>query len=98
MPLSRDEQRLLDGIETGLRATDPAFAATLTLDAADRYRRQQTVLAHGCLWLGIFMILDGFAIIHQVLAAGVLFILYGTGTLISALVTMWRLRPGDGAR
>ena len=29
MPLSRDEQRLLAGIETGLRADDPAFAAKL---------------------------------------------------------------------
>jgi hypothetical protein len=95
MTLSRDEQRLLDGIETGLRAADPEFAAKLTLEAADSYRRRQVGLAHGCLLLGMFMTLAGFALAHQVLAAGVLFILYGIGTLISALVTLWQLRQWD---
>ena len=96
--LSRDEQRLLDGIETGLRAADPAFAAKLTVEAADRDRRRQVGMAHGCLWLGMFMTLAGFALVHEVLAAGVLFILYGTGSLISALVTMWQLRPVNGVQ
>jgi hypothetical protein len=59
MALSRDEQRLLDGIETGLRAHDPAFAAKLTVDAADLDRHREMVLAHGCLWLGMFMTLVG---------------------------------------
>jgi hypothetical protein len=45
MTLSRDELRLLDGIETGLRAADPAFAAKLTLEAADSYRRRQVSVA-----------------------------------------------------
>ena len=97
MTLSRDEQRLLDGIETGLRAADPAFAAKLTLEAAARYRRRQVGMAHGCLWLGMFMTLAGFALVHQVLAAGVLVILYGTGTLISALSAVWQLRQWDTA-
>ena len=97
MTLSRDEQRLLNGIETGLRAADPAFAAKLTLEAAESYRRRQVGVAHGCLLLGMFMTLAGFALLHQVLAAGVLFILYGIGTLISALVTVWQLRQWDPA-
>jgi len=96
--LSRDEQRLLDGIETGLRAADPVFAARLTVEAAGSDRRRRLGLAHGCLWLGMFMALVGFALVHEVLAAGVLFILYGTGSLISALVAMWDLRPVDDAR
>jgi hypothetical protein len=97
MTLSRDEQRLLDGIETGLRAADPAFAAKLTLEAADSYRRRRVVLAHGCLWLGMFLALAGFALVHEVPVAGVVFILYGTGTLIFAVVTVWQLRLWDTA-
>jgi glucose uptake protein GlcU len=97
MALSGDEQRLLDGIETGLRSTDPAFAVKLTLEAAASYRRRQVGLVHGCLWLGMFMTLAGFALVHQVLAAGVLVILYGTGTLIFALSAVWQLRQWDTA-
>jgi len=41
MPLSRDEQRLLAKIETGLRADDPEFAAKMTPDATYRYRRHE---------------------------------------------------------
>jgi steroid 5-alpha reductase family enzyme len=92
MPLSRDEQRLLAGIETGLRADDPAFAAKLTSDTADRYRRHEMVLTHACMWLGMFMTLTGFALLHQVPAAGALLMFYGTGILISALIAML-LRP-----
>jgi hypothetical protein len=95
--LSRDEQRVLDEIETGLRAADPAFAAKLTVQAAASDRRRRLGLAHGCLWLGMFMALTGFALVHQVLAAGVLFILYGIASVISALLTMWQLHPVNGA-
>ena len=92
MPLSRDEQRLLAKIETGLRADDPEFAARLTLNATDRYRRHEMVLTHACMWLGMFMTLTGFALLHQVPAAGALLMFYGTGILISALIAML-LRP-----
>ena len=92
MPLSRDEQRLLAKIETGLRVDDPEFAARLTLNATDRYRRHETVLMHACLWLGMFTTLTGFALRHQVPAAGVLLTFYGTGILLSALIAML-LRP-----
>ena len=34
MPLSREEQRVLDSIEDGLRVDDPVFAAKLTFTAA----------------------------------------------------------------
>jgi hypothetical protein len=95
MPLSRYEQRVLDEIETGIKADYPAFAAKLNLETADLYRRRQTVLAHGCLWLGLFMTLTGFGLVHDVLATGVLLILYGAGTLIFALVRMLQLRPSE---
>src|SRR6478736_1769025 len=81
MPLSREEQRVLDSIEDGLRVDDPVFAAKLTFTAAKRHFRRQMVLAHGCLWLGMFMMLTGFGLVHDVLGAGVLLILYGFGLL-----------------
>ena len=92
MPLSRDEQRSLARIETGLRADDPAFAAKLTSDTADRHRHHEMALTHACLWLGMFMTLTGFALLHQVPAAGALLTFYGTGVLLSAFIAML-LRP-----
>jgi hypothetical protein len=50
------------------------------------------VLTQACLWLGMFMTLTGFALLHQVPAAGALLMFYGTGILISALIAML-LRP-----
>jgi len=52
MPLSPDEQYLLDAIETGLRNQDPAFATKLTDPDADQARRRSTLIAHACLWYG----------------------------------------------
>lgn len=91
--LSQYEQRVLDEIENGVLADDPVFAANLNLETADHYRRRDTFLAHGCLWLGIIMMLCGLGLVHDALAAGVLLLLYGTGTLISALVRLFQLRP-----
>ena len=93
MPLSPDEQHLLNGIEIGLREQDPAFAAKLTVDGADPSRRPRVAVAHGCLWLGMVLTLIGFALVHQVQAAGVMLILYGTGLLVVAMVRISRLRP-----
>ena len=90
MPLSGYEQRLLDGIETGLRGDDPAFAAKLTFDAAGRRRRRrrQGLLSHALLWLGIFLSLAGIGVVHDALAEGVLLILYGIGILLFTLVRL----------
>jgi Protein of unknown function (DUF3040) len=93
MPLSPDEQRLLNGIEHGLRDQDPVLAAKLTVDGADRSRRPRVAVAHGCLWLGMCLTLIGFALVHEVQAAGVMLIVYGTGLLVVAMVTITRLHP-----
>ena len=93
MPLSRYEQQLLAGIETGLRDDDPAFVARLNLTTADRDRQRRVAWAHGCLWVGMIMTLTGFGLLHDALGAGVLLILYGAGTLMFALLRMWVLRP-----
>jgi hypothetical protein len=75
MSLSPGEQQLLDGIETGLRTQDPTFPAKLTFGTAKRYRRRQTGLTHGWLWLGMIMTLTGFGLVHEKTAAGVMLIL-----------------------
>jgi len=92
MRLSREEQRVLDSIEDGLRVDDPVFAAKLTFTATRRQFRRQTVLAHGCLWVGMFMTLTGFGLVHDLLGAGVLLILYGLGLLVMAIVAIVQLR------
>ena len=63
MPLSREEQRVLDSIEDGLRVDDPVFAAKLTFTATRRHLWCLTVLAHGCLWVGMLMTLTGFGVV-----------------------------------
>jgi hypothetical protein len=97
MPLSRDEEHMLELIETGLQHQDPEFAAMLTVDGVERTRRRRIALAHGCLWLGMFLALIGFAVVHEVLAAGVLLVLYGLTILVFAIVRILQLRPpGSG--
>ncbi len=58
---------MLDAIENGFQVDDPVFAAKLNFTATRRHFRRQTVLAHGCLWLGMFMTLTGFGLVHDVL-------------------------------
>jgi len=98
MPLSPHEQYQLNVIETGFREQDPGFAAKLTVTAADRSRRRHLAVAHGCLWLGMVLSLVGFGVVHQVLATGVLLILYGTGVMLFAIVKICagsHQRPGS---
>jgi len=90
MPLSPDEQHLLDTIENGLRNQDPAFAAKLTATDADR--RRSRVIAHACLWLAMSLSLIGFGLAHEMPTAGLLLILYGTVILIYAIVRITQLR------
>jgi hypothetical protein len=92
MPLSPDEQYLLDAIETGLRNQDPAFATKLTDPDADQARRRSTLIAHACLWLGMSLSLTGFGLVHEMPIAGGLLILYGTVILIYAIVRIVLLR------
>jgi len=92
MPLSPDEQYLLDAIETGLRNQDPAFATKLTDPDADQARRRSTLIAHACLWLGMSLSLTGFGLVHEMPIAGGLLILYGTVILIYAIVRIVQLR------
>ena len=93
MPLSPDEREVLDAIEKRLLAEDPAFPAKLSFGTENRYRSRHTVLAHGCLWLGIVLTLTGFCLVHPAPAAGVMLILYGGGILVLALVRLLSFRP-----
>lgn len=97
MPLSRVEQECWDSIENGLQVDDLVFAAKLNFMAAKRHIRRQTVIAHGCLWLGMFMALTGSGLVHEVLAAGVLLILNGFGLLVMATVAVVQLRSPVGS-
>ena len=95
MPLSPHEQYQLSLIERGICDQDPGFAAKLTMTDADRSRSRHRplVVAHACLWLGMFLTLVGFAVVHEVLAAGVLMIIYGTVFLLYAIARILVLCP-----
>ena len=93
MPLSPHEQYQLSLIESGLRDQDPGFAAKLTLTGADRSRHRPLAVAHACLWLGMFLTLVGFAVVHEMLAAGVLMVIYGMVFLVCAIARILVLSP-----
>jgi hypothetical protein len=93
MPLSPVERGLLDGIESGLRADDPALVARLGAGPEVPRQRRQTVLTHGCLWLGMCICLTGFGLVHDALTAGIVLILYGSGMLVLALVMTLQSHP-----
>jgi len=90
---------LVDGIGTCLRIADPAFSARLTIGNAQRCRRRHIGLAHGYLWLGMFLSLTGFGFVHEALGVGAILILSGAGVLLLALVRLLQLRlPDSGLR
>jgi Flp pilus assembly protein TadB len=93
MSLSPHEQYQLSLIERGLRDQDPDFAAKLTSSGAHRSRHQSLAVAHGCLWLGMFLTLVGFAVVHEVLLAGVLMVIYGMVFLVYAIARILVLSP-----
>ena len=47
---------------------------------------------------GLVLTLTGFGLVHDVVGAGVLLILYGAGTMIAALVRILQIRPIDGVQ
>jgi hypothetical protein len=97
MPLSRVEQECWTPSRMVYRSTTWC-AAKLNFMAAKRHIRHQTVIAHGCLWLGMSMALTGSGLVHVVLAAGVLLILNGFGLLVMATVAVVQLRSPVGSR
>jgi Protein of unknown function (DUF3040) len=93
MSLSPDEQRLLEGIESGLWFDDPTLPEKLNFQPEEHFRRCQVGYAHALLWLGMSLALTGYGVVHEVLAVGVLLIFSGFGFLALAGGRLRQFRP-----
>lgn len=59
MPLSEEEQRLLEQMEQALAADDPKFASTLRGSALAARGRRQALIAGGAFVLGVAVLMVG---------------------------------------
>ncbi len=59
MPLSEEEQRMLEQLEQALAAEDPKFASTLRGSSARSRHRRRAFLSAGVFLLGIILLMTG---------------------------------------
>lgn len=94
MPLSENEQRLLEQMERALYAEDPKFASALQGSSLrERYRRRALIASVGFV-AGVALLMTG--LVTQVLPVSILGFVVMLGTAFFA-VTSWRdaSRPRD---
>jgi Protein of unknown function (DUF3040) len=93
VPLSENEQRLLEQMERALHAEDPKFATTMSgADLRSHYRRR-ALLASVAFVLGVVVLMTG--AVSEIIPLGVAgFVVMLTAAWFA--VTSWRRMPGPG--
>ena len=87
MPLSEEEQRMLEQLEQALAAEDPKFASTLRGSSARSRHRRFAFVAAGIFVVGIVLLMTG-AIINQMFVGAAGFVLMLGGAYFG--LTEWR--------
>ena len=87
MPLSEEEQRMLEQLEQALAAEDPKFASTLRGSSARSRHRRFAFLSAGVFVLGIILLMTG-VIMPQTLVSVAGFVLMLGGAYFG--LTEWR--------
>ena len=87
MPLSEEEQRMLEQLEQALAAEDPKFASTLRGSSARSRHRRLAFLSAGVFVLGIILLMTG-VIMPQTLVSVAGFVLMLGGAYFG--LTEWR--------
>lgn len=87
MPLSEEEQRMLEQLEQALAAEDPKFASTLRGSSAKSRHRRMAFLSAGVFVLGIVLLMTG-VIMPQTVVSVIGFVLMLGGAYFG--LTAWR--------
>ncbi len=87
MPLSEEEQRMLEQLEQALAAEDPKFASTLRGSSARSRHRRFAFIAAGVFLVGIVLLMTG-AVINQMFVGAAGFVLMLAGAYFG--LTEWR--------
>ncbi len=87
MPLSEEEQRMLEQLEQALAAEDPKFASTLRGSSARSHHRRMAYLSAGVFVLGIVLLMTG-VIVPQTIVSVAGFVLMLGGAYFG--LTAWR--------
>lgn len=94
MPLSEEEQRLLEQMEQALAAEDPKFVSALRGSTLRSHNRRRAALAVVCFVLGLALLMTG-AILPQTLVSVAGFVVMLASAY--AAVTFWRRSNGADA-
>jgi hypothetical protein len=87
VPLSEEEQRMLEQLEQALAAEDPKFASTLRGSSAKSRHRRTAFLSAGVFVLGIVLLMTG-VIMPQTIVSVLGFVLMLGGAYFG--LTAWR--------
>jgi hypothetical protein len=87
VPLSEEEQRMLEQLEQALAAEDPKFASTLRGSSARAHQRRLAFASAGVFVLGIVLLMTG-VIVPQTLVSVAGFVLMLGGAYFG--LTAWR--------
>ncbi|MPZ62068.1 MAG: DUF3040 domain-containing protein [Propionibacteriales bacterium] len=87
MPLSEEEQRMLDQLEQALTADDPKFASALRGSKSQGHHRRVALSAGGVFVIGIGLLMTG-VILPQTVVSVLGFVLMLGGAYIG--LTAWR--------
>lgn len=87
MPLSEEEQRMLEQLEQALAAEDPKFASTLRGSSARSHHRRVALGSAGVFVLGIVLLMTG-VIVPQTVVSVLGFVLMLGGAYVG--LSAWR--------
>lgn len=87
MPLSEEEQRMLEQLEQALAAEDPKFASTLRGSSTRSHHRRMAFASAGVFVLGIVLLMTG-VIVPETLVSVLGFVLMLGGAYFG--LTAWR--------
>jgi hypothetical protein len=96
VPLSEEEQRLLEQMEQALAADDPKFASTLRGSALAARGRRQALIAAGAFVVGVVVLMVGAVTQTTLVAVGGFVIMLGSAYFFA--VAWRRAQAGDAEK
>jgi hypothetical protein len=93
MPLSEEEQRLLEQMEQALAAEDPKFVSALRGASSRAHSKRAAILATIAFLVGVALLMTGAVVRETLIAVGGFVVMLGSAYV--ALTSVKRLREPD---